>query len=525
MAKVPTAVEAGFGQVQTSPDTTPFQSEQVVQGAFGGEQAKSLQIAGQGISKLADFANQVTIVNDQNAVSIAMQKARDASNSKLTDSLYSKTYTSLFANGKGIQDAHKSSMKILEDVNRSTRAMLNGPRQQAMFTQAWTKFQATESRRASTHISSQFRTYTGEVEKQENTTTESEIAVFAGNAASADWRNTDKFEAQANLAVDLHEETGLNPTDAEKLRISIPKYMAASAVRGWHSTQENLLQASQQLASGKLPDPLAQKYWDKLDAKQKKAVRNDLISQGDQLIRSQNNQRKIADDAKQQNADKAVSDFWTMDKPTQEGDRQTIYETQIKGNAFIPIAQQNAARESLYGGEVTTDSEPGLLELEAAIRDGDINSMTEANAFRYGNKAVATTNTMRTRIFPLVEASKDKVFRDAMSIGLAQLGISNTAAETNVVLKQRAASYKAQFLQWKNSPEGKTGDPLAASQEIADKIKQDIKVDPQTMTMLKSIKARYDLAVTQGNTVQAAASLSSMQGLMGMLGLTLEDIK
>jgi len=494
MAKVPTAVEAGFGQVQSAPDTTPFESVQVPQGAFGQDQAANQQAAGKGLLQLADFADQVSLVNDQNAVSVAMQKARALSDERLNESTYSQTHSAMFADGKGPKDAFQGATKILGDVNREISTTLSGSRQQAMFNSAWTKYHATESRRASTHIASQFRSYTGEVEKLEKTSTETEIGNFASQAASADWRNTQQYENQAKLTINLHAETGLNETDQIELERSLPTYMASSAVRGWHSTQENLLSASQQLATGKLEDSLAQEYWDKLDPNQKKALRNDLISQGDQLIRSQNNQRKIVNDALQLQADTAIGTFWSSDQPGQESARQENYEKNIKNNVHIPLAQRNAAREALYGGEVTTDDQEGLIRLEAAIYSGDVKSISEAAAYRFDGKPVATAETMRTRIYPAVEAAQDKTFRDAMAIGLAQMGITDTLAETDVVRLQRAASFKAQMLKWRNTPEGKSGDPIAQAEIITTQIKADIKVDPGTMAMLKQMKGSYDLS-------------------------------
>ena len=67
--------------------------------------------------------------------------------------------------------------------------------------------------------------------------------------------------------------------------------------------------------------------------------------------------------------------------------------------------------------------------------------------------------------------------------------------------------------------------PWAAAEAISAQIKQDIKVDPAVMTMLKSMKKRYNDSLSAGNAAGAAAARKSMDSMMNMLGISMEDVK
>lgn len=523
MAKVPPGLELGLGQARTIADPTQTQRIRAHPDSFGAVQARSLQEAGGALIDLGVRANTINQVSDQNAVSQAMEAARTATQEQMMGELYSKTSQELFFNGASPEDVYKTSKVVFDKVNKATQPMLKTARQRALFTNSWSKYQASESVKASNHVASQFRTYTGELAKQEKIAAEKELGGVASMIEN-DWENTERYRDEGLLKIGLRTETGLSGIDALDLEEQWPSYVASSAVRGWFSQQTNSLEASQELAAGSFKDEKVQKYWDSLDPKQRKVVSSDLISRAQKVAQLSNDQRTAMITLREVETAKQVNEFFTSDRPVDKQKRLDIYDS-VKQDPTVSQATKNAMRDNLYGGEVTQDSQPGLVELESLIRSGDILTEADASAFRYEGKSVATANTMRERIFPMIKASKSEKFRDAMTGGLAQLGVVDTMSENSAVLRQRAATFKFRMIEWQQSEEGKTGDPWAASLVIANEIKAEIKVDPAVMSMLRNAKSTYERELAAGNTVEASKALNSMNSMMNILDIKLEDIK
>ncbi len=529
MAKVPTAFEMGLGQVAVKPDSTPFQSFQTSPDQFGAGQGRALSTAGKGLMLLGQIANEISATSDKNAANRAMNEARNSLTEENLKGLYAMPTQDIFAKGAGPVDVYKKAEGVSSDVRKTIVDGLANDRQRNLFDTAWAKYSQTENKRASIYIASQFRKYTGEIAQQEKSSAEGALGDISSQIEQ-NYTNASNLEQWGQDQIDMRAETGLSATDAAKLRDSWPDQVAASTIRGWFSAQPNPLTASQELAVGKFKDKEIQSYWDQLDPKQRKQVSGDLIGRAQKLAQLGNDQRKASTDRRKEAAAKTVNDFFVNDKPSQGSSRVDIYENKIKNNPDIPQNVKKAARENLYGGPVVQDNEPGLVELEKAIRAGDIKTSAEAMAFRFGNEQVATAETMRTRIFPLVAAMGKTDFADAYNAGLADLGIVDTASVTSSVLTKRAATFRQSLLQWKITQAGKPGDPYnndswKAATAIAKTIKAEIKVDPAVMTMLKSLKARYNSALAAGNPIEAAAARKSMDGLMNQLGLSLEDVK
>lgn len=523
MAKVPTATEAGLGRQRVRPDQTPFQAPQTTTEEFGGAFGRDLSAVGLSIETAAGRLGEIVEVNDRLAVSKAMDNARTSAGEKMLGGLYSKVPSDLFADGVGPQDVYDNNMKLFDEVDQASGSMLNNDRQHLLFRSAFGKYKQTEGVRASSHIAKQFRSHTVETGRIEKEGTKEALSNVASQIEQ-DWQNTEKYKAHGRLQIELRRETGLTDKDAAELHSEWDDYVASSAVRGWFAASPNPLASSQGLASGKFEDEAVQDHWDALDPKQRKSISNDLIGRAQKLAQLQNDQREISGGVIEAAHLGKANDFFVMDQPEQRGDRIFIYD-ELKDSPHLKKSVKDDMRDILYGGPVVQDSEPGLVELEGAIRDGEITSAADASAFRYNGKQVATSETMRTRIFPLVESVKNKDFRDAMSAGMADLGVADTASETSSVLKTRVATFKSRFLRWGQSEEGRTGDPWSAVDQIVNSIKAEIKVDPATMTMLRQMKKNYNDSLAAGNAIQATASLQSIEGLMSILGITLEDIK
>jgi len=529
MAKVPTAYEAGLGQQQVGPDQTPFQSFSTNVDQFGAVQARALSAGGKGLMLLGQAAAEISDISDQNAANRAVMETQELLNQEMLENLYSKPSTDIFINGAGPSEIYKGAGVVFGKVKEIGLAQLANDRQRTLFSAAWAKVEASEGGKASTHIASQFRAYTGEIAKQAKTATEQQLGEIAGRI--------EQDPGNPSYAL-LGEETienamlaGLNPTAAADLKAQWPAYVASSSVRGWFAASPNSLIASQELASGKFSDPEVQAHWDVLDPKQRGAVSKDLVGRAQKVAQLKNDQRDAADDAAEKAAGEVVNDFFVNDEPTQRPQRIEAYD-KVKNSPFVKQSVKDAMRDNLYAGPVIQDYEPGLLQLEALIRDGTIRTNADAEAFRYGEdkRRVATAETMRMRIFGLVDSTQDEVFRDSFNAGLASLGIVDTASETSPVLKNRAATFKRSFLEWKQTRAGTDNDPYnnnpwAAAEAISAQIKQDIKVDPAVMTMLKSMKKRYNDSLSAGNAAGAAAARKSMDSMMNMLGISMEDVK
>jgi hypothetical protein len=157
------------------------------------------------------------------------------------------------------------------------------------------------------------------------------------------------------------------------------------------------------------------------------------------------------------------------------------------------------------------------------IYSGAIKSIEEANAFRYKEQRVATDETMRNQIYPLIQQMQNKDFSGALQAGRAALGIVEGAAVTSQVLSQRAGYFESAFR--RHMAQNPSDDPWEVSKKIEDDARERFKADAATMGMLKTLKKRYEDAVVASDPVAAAAARSSADSLLGALGLTWEDIK
>ena len=529
MPIVPSAGKLGLGQQLPSADKTPFQAFQTDIGMFGGGQAQSLLSAGKGVQVLGQVASNLSIISDQNAANRAMNEARVLLDDQMLEGLYSRTTQDIFAEGAGPKDVYTGTTKTFDQVQRRVSGTLANDRQRMIFNNAWLKHQSSEGRRASTHIASQFRKYTGEVSAQQKVSAEQNLGQVASQIEQ-DWSNANStYLGMGQEVIAQHIGTGLNPVAAQELAAQWPDYVASSAVRGWFAAHPNSTQAAQELASGKFADQAAQDHWDQLDPKQRKAVSSDLVGRARQVSQMKNFERNANTTRQETTAAVRVNEFFTMDTEAQRPQRITIYE-ESKNSPFIKPNVKKAMRDNLYSGAVVQDSEPGLLALEQQIRDGDIRTASDAMAFRFGEDRVATDGTMRTRVLPLLKATQDQTFTDSYNAGLASMGIVDAMSETSSVLKKRAATFRTAILDWKVNQAGTdkdpyNNDPWKAATSIATQIKADIKVDPAVMTMLRSMKVKYESALSEGNVAMAASARKSMDSLMSVLGVTLEDIK
>lgn len=524
MPKVPTAQEAGLGQISLRADRTPTQSFSTDVDMFGGVAARSLGQLAKGLSAFAKVGREIDDNNDRAAVSTAIQAAKDDVNANLLTNLYSKRGSEIFSEGKGPQQIYKNDSIYFDEARKNiAKPLLNNSRQEKLFTSEWEKFQGQEGRRMSTHLASQFRQYGDENAANEVAYSDEELGSIATTIES-DWRNALDHSIDGHITIDGHLATGMRPNDAVEQHLKWDDYVASSAVRGWFSESINKLKSAEGLASGNLDNDEAQRWWDQLEPKQRKALRSDLINQASTVAKFRNDQRDASNDAEEEQVKVKANEFWTLHGVDQQAQRVEIYNETVD-SPWITRAEKDAMRENLYGGTVTIDVEPGLVELEQSILNGDVVSIAEAEAFRFGGVRVATSETMRRRIFPLVESSRSSKFTSAMSGGLAQLGISDVAAETNTVLKQRASTFKFRMLEWSQSDEGREGDPWEQAMAISKQIQDEIKVDPAIAMMLSSLKTRYNDQLAAGNAIAATATLTSMNSLMSMLGLRMEDIK
>ena len=269
------------------------------------------------------------------------------------------------------------------------------------------------------------------------------------------------------------------------------------------------------------------KYRTDFDQMKLAGIENGISNTSYQIVRMENALRKAQKEKLKDALDAKTSEFFSLDKPEDRTRRIDIYE-EVKDNPHLARSEREAMRDMVYGGSVIQDDETGLLQLEIAIRDGEISSASQAMAFQYDGKSAAqwaTQETLRTRIFPLLESSKDKSFSAAMNSGLAALGVADTQGETNAVLRARAATYKERILQWRSTKEGRAGNPWEASQKIIADIKSEMKIDPKAMAMLRTYKQKYETSLKSGNTVDANTALEQMQGLLSAFDMKMEDIE
>ena len=523
MVAVPTAFNSGLGQKLSQNSQTPFQSLSTSAGTFGTGQ--NLQTAASGALKLgaviAAREQQIRDDNDKAAVGRAIAAARKNAEEQLLDNVYSQSSGALFSKGQSPSDVYKGTSKYFTKSEAVGKKLLSNDRQRALFAENWSKYQTSENERVSSHLGSQFRSYVKEASDAQKV----EAQEYLGNLSSAietDWRQADKLLNQGHTQIMAREQLGLDQKDATILHGEWDDEVAASAVRGWFSEQADRLGAAESLLTGNIQDKDAKRYWESLDAKQRKTVRNDLISQAQKLAQFSNDQRSAAKDAAEAQAAEVVNEFFITTGEENRGRRAELYDS-VKNNPHVSQATKRAMRDNLFGGQVTQDVEEGVRELEALIYSGAIKSIEEANAFRYKEQRVATDETLRNQIYPLIEQMQNKDFSGALQAGRAALGIVEGAAVTNQVVSQRAGYFESAFR--RHMAKNPDDDPWEVSKKIEDDARERFKADAATMGMLKTLKKRYDDAVVASDPVAAAAVRSSADSLLGVLGLTWEDIK
>lgn len=507
-------------QVRQSAVQVPAQQRTRIdsRGAFGeGVAGGGLNLA----QSLVNISEDISLNEDRSAATNAFNAARDAVRVDHLENLYSKQSSDLFPNGIKTQDVYKNTQDSVQKISQQFNKNLVNERQRTYFNELWGSFSNSELNSASRHIATQHRAYIKQTRDDHVASMDSSVGQLA-SGVEQNWRAypnaLKEVESQLNQAFNV---VGVSSDVIETKKQSYQDYIHSAVIRGWFAEHPDPVRASMILSGGEFQDTKIENIWNALDPNQRKAIRTDLISQSQKLIKMQNDQRELRKEAEQIRIDQDIGNFYAADDL---GTRIDIY-TKYSNDPRISLSIRQDMRENIAGGNVTDDWEEGLLDLEDSIRNGDITTISEAEAYRYDGKKPGTAETYRTRIYPLIESVQDEVFTDAFNAGIAALGIANTAAETNPVLRARAARFKSDFLRWKNSPEGKDGDAFAASDAIIQKIKSDIKVDPATMSMLRQLKKRYEDALATNNMTEAMAARQSLDGMTGLLAISIEDIK
>lgn len=524
MATVPSAFRSGLGQRVIRAENTPFQNRSASPDSFGAVQGRGLQQAGQGVAQIAMVSQEMKSDSDKIAATKALNQARRKTNELTLGGIYSKTSDEVFSSGRSPQQVFKDSGEFFEEGRSFGEELLESEAQRKLFNTMYQEYQVGEETRMGKHLANQFRGYKAQVSEEQKGHVQEELGGVAAEIEQ-DWTKAPELvQKGVDTVTRYFNQLGLSKKDAVEVLQEWPAYVSSSAIRGWFAQEPSSLEAAKQLASGKFELEEIQEYWNNLDPKQRKALSNDLIGRAQKVAQLENDQRETANEAVEAGVQKKVNDFFVNDKPEQKQLRQQIYD-EVKNSPYVKDSVKEAMRENLYGGQQTQDNEEGLVQLELEIREGNIETFEDAQAFTYNGKRVATDKTMRTRIFPLIQSMQDKDFQDAYNAGLAYMGITDTISETNTVLRQRAATFKSRMLRWKNLEDKNNEDVWTASDRIAKEIRADIKVDPAVMSMLKRLKTSYDKQVSEGNPIAAEGTLTQMRGLMDLLGITMEDIK
>lgn len=525
MATVPTAFNSGLGQQQSASNATPYQSLSTSPATFGAGIGAGIERLGKGAMDftVAYAARQRAIEdeNDKAAVGRAMMAVRKDTEARLLGDIYAKPSSEIFANGASPVAVFQNSDRYFQDGMRSGESMLANDRQKQLFSQQFGQYRQSEENRLATHLGTQHRSYLKEVSGAQKVDAEDYLGGLA-SAIEGDWRQADRLRTQGHMQITVREGMGLSEADANELRIEWEDYVSASAVRGWFSEQTNRLGAAEALLTGQISDPDVKKMWDSLDAKQRKTVRTDLISQAQKLAQFSNDQRRAAEDARKEAADRQVSDFFNMTDEADRAQRVEIYEG-IKNNPDVSLPIKNAMRDTLFGGAITHDNAEGVRALEEAIYRGDIRSIEDANAFRYNDARPATEDTMRGRVYPLIQQMNNRDFASALQAGRASLGIVEGVSITNQVVSQRAGYFESAYR--RHMAANPDANPWEVSRDLEEKARNMFKVDTATMGMLQSIKKGYDDAIAAGDTIRAATERQRADALLNVLGLTWDDIK
>jgi hypothetical protein len=269
------------------------------------------------------------------------------------------------------------------------------------------------------------------------------------------------------------------------------------------------------------------KYRTDFDQMKLAGIENGISNTSYQIVRMENALRKAQKEKLKDALDAKTSEFFSLDKPEDRTRRIDIYE-EVKDNPHLARSEREAMRDMVYGGSVIQDDETGLLQLEIAIRDGEISSASQAMAFQYDGKSAAqwaTQETLRTRILPLLESSKDKRSNAALKSGLASLGIPDTLSETDVLMRDRASKVTEIFLYRMSTKEGRNSDPWKIMQEVVADMKAEMKVDSKTRAMIKMLIKNRDEAFSAGNVIDAEAAINQIQSYEKMFDIKAEDIE
>lgn len=534
MPKIPSAQQMGLGNVpiQTGrggASPTPFQRLNTNTDMFGGADARNAGAVSRG---LADLSNQLEDMairqeaqrfeEDKTAATQAVLAANDSFRKDMLENFYKLEGSQLFTEGNTTDTLYKHAQHLALKYRKTGAIRLQKGRQRDMYDNMWSVQADKELGSVSNHIAKQYNVHRGEVSKNYVAAMDNRM-VELYTSVEQDWRQYENAHHYiGNQLFEARHEAGVPKDMVEGKLTEYSDYIDQAAVSGWYKEQPDHISAAVELFTGDISEPKIKAIWGDLEPEERVSLRKRLMDETNAVIKIKNDRVDAAEKAAKAKVDQDIADFWSTHEKNK---RIEIYAKNLN-NPLMPREVRNAMKEDIYGGPVSTDNEQGLLELEEAIRNGDIRSYGDAEAFRYGVIKPGRSETMRTRIYPLIDSMMDREFRDAMKVGLSNLGIAEVAAETDPVLKARAARFQSEFLLWKHSEGSKKGgNPFDAADRIAKRMKDEFKTDPNTMTMLKAMKKKYDDALNSGDTQTAAERMEQITKMLNLLGLNLEDIK
>lgn len=296
----------------------------------------------------------------------------------------------------------------------------------------------------------------------------------------------------------------LTPEQEEEVRADLEGRLIGNGVRGWIKSQDPLT-AVRRLEAGDMP-PTLKGLWETLAPEERDSLRKQVITETSEMITLENKIAARREKETREAMDRIAVEFYTTDDP----------ETRERLGRFLLAIEtdpQKVRQVKDYlqeAGAFGEDNAAAVLTLESRIRGGEIRSPEEAIAY-LGNGVSA--DTMRTRIFPQIEAMQDEEFRRSSEWLGTVLGIppNTLIGDLNQDVARRVSTAQAQLLEFRQA--NPNGDFWQEAQKIAERVKSEQKTTAELR--LPFLVQQYREALRNDDIDQAERLQLVIQGIPG----------
>ena len=241
----------------------------------------------------------------------------------------------------------------------------------------------------------------------------------------------------------------------------------------------------------------------------------------EKIIRS-NRERENDIEQRQQDEEKdkdrkLFREYLFGDKP--ESKKTEIF-NQLKMSTFVSVSELKLARKFVMSGgsQGSFNNTQDVFVLSQAIINEEITNTDQIIKRIDDDKLNVNYQTLRTVLYPLIEATKDKNFKNALTWGLSTIGFTESVAASGTLdigfKIDKATKFKAEMLDWQFAQKKKkTRDKVYLSamtkaKAVIDNLSN--MVDPDAELLIFRLATRLKKANKGGDSTKIATSKEAL---------------